>query len=72
MGRRWLCVEGFFVDFSFKCSIVVVYAPNDRSVRRTLWEEICNLKKEVQDRILAIGDFNEVLNLIERKGCVGC
>ena len=72
LGRRWVCVEGKIKDKSFNCAILVVYAPNLRSERRTLWEELLALRNEVTVPFLAMGDFNEVFSSNERRGGTGC
>ena len=71
-GRRWVCVEGLLKDQSFRCAILVVYAPNLRNERRLLWEELLELRDAVTVPILAMGDFNEVFSTSERKGGSGC
>ena len=71
-GSRWVCVEGQIYEQSFRCAILIVYAPNLRSDRRLLWEDLLALRDSVSLPMLAMGDFNEVFNENERKGGVGC
>ena len=67
-GSRWICIEGLVKEGSFRCAILVVYAPNIRSDRRLLWEDLLALRELVSVPMLAMGDFNEVLSANERKG----
>ena len=60
-GRRWISVEGYLIDRAFRCSFLVIYAPNDHGRKRDLWNELQSWKEHVREPILAVGDFNEVL-----------
>ena len=67
-----MCIEGLVKAHSFRCVILVVYAPNTRSNRRLLWEDLLALRDLISVPMLAMGDFNEVFIANERKGGVGC
>lgn len=67
-GNRWICLEGKLIDKDFLVSILLVYGPNDRSGRATLWDELLALKAGIGSPMLVLGDFNEVLIPQERKG----
>ena len=67
VGRRWINIENFLVDSSFKCNFFVIYAPNIKGEIRGLWEEIKTLKEQEMDPMLAMGDFNEDLHPKEKK-----
>ena len=72
MGRRCICLTTSLKEFSFTCTILIVYAPNCSNERRLLWEELIAVKEAVDEPMLAMGDFNEIFTLKERRGGVGC
>ncbi|KAL7254795.1 hypothetical protein ACSBR1_009026 [Camellia fascicularis] len=55
---------------NFNCTILNVYASNDMLKRRSLWELLFSLKSFYIHPWCIGGDFNEVKNIGERKGCV--
>ncbi|XLU95220.1 hypothetical protein S245_009572 [Arachis hypogaea] len=46
--------------------LILVYAPNTVRERRSLWEELLNMKNSVNLSVVAFGDFNEVTHSGER------
>lgn len=49
-------------------SFVLVYGPNDRLGINPVWRELIQLKQEVLDPMMVLGDFIEILKHEERKG----
>lgn len=68
VNRRFILIKGVF-SANFPCIILNVYAPNDMVARRSLWEEIMDLKARFTDSWCMGGDFNEILDIHERIGC---
>lgn len=66
--NRWICLEVKLINKDFMVSVVLVYRPNDRAGGASVWEEILNLRAKIGSLMLVFGDFNEILNLQERKG----
>lgn len=56
------------IEKIFHVGLILVYAPNDRSGRNSLWGELKALKETATSPLLVIGDFNEVILPEERKG----
>ncbi|XP_030479170.1 uncharacterized protein LOC115696410 [Cannabis sativa] len=54
------------MDGMFDSFVTVRYASNNRSERRILWKDICDLK--TSERLCLMGDFNEILAKEERLG----
>lgn len=48
-------------------NLVLIYGPNDREGRGCLWNELLELKQEIDLPMMIFGDFNEVLNPEERR-----
>ncbi|XP_028059412.1 uncharacterized protein LOC114263116 [Camellia sinensis] len=53
---------------SFDCVLINIYAPNDVSRRKALWEILLNLKTTFANPWCFGGDFNEIRNVGERIG----
>lgn len=55
---------------SYGCTytIVLVYGGNDDNHRDTIYNEICIELAAYSHPVLLMGDFNEILNVSERKG----
>jgi len=67
-NQRWICVIGEFTRSQFKCAICVMYAPNGQSERLQVWNQIQSLHSVIEEPMVLMGDFNEVLSLHERRG----
>ena len=68
LGQRWICVQGVFTNDDFRSAVCVVYAPNDQRGRRSVWNQLRDLKHHLKLPLVLMGDFNEVISLEERKG----
>ncbi|XP_028103474.1 uncharacterized protein LOC114302620 [Camellia sinensis] len=68
-NRRFIILSGTFFFNSFECTIVNIYAPNEVGLRGKLWDSIVKLKEEFPKPWCLGGDFNEIRNTGERKGC---
>ncbi|XP_028061248.1 uncharacterized protein LOC114264754 [Camellia sinensis] len=67
-NRRFILLLGTLF-FSFECVIINLYAPNEVALRGKLWECLLKLKEEFSNPWCLGGDFNEIRNIGERKGC---
>lgn len=67
-GNKWICMNGLAKEADFGCAIVVIYAWHSHSERAGLWQELINVKNNIDCPMMVIGDFNEILTLEERKG----
>jgi len=67
VSNRWICVFGEFVQEGFVCAICVLYAPNNQHERLELWNILRALRQHLSIPLILMGDFNEVVNLEERK-----
>lgn len=67
-GERWIWLDGTVIEKKFHVGVILVYAPNDRSDRNSLWGELKAIKESATSPLLVIGDFNEVILPEERKG----
>ncbi|XP_057719513.1 uncharacterized protein LOC130933932 [Arachis stenosperma] len=65
---RWLCVEGVLLQKNFSCAFCLVYGPHDRAEKLVLWEELSFLFGLCQVPVCYLGDFNEIVNMEERRG----
>jgi hypothetical protein len=68
MNGRILHVEGVFSRFNMECLVSFVYAPNDGSLKKELWEYLATFKSSVSKPWCLAGDFNETLSPSDRKG----
>ncbi|XP_016196133.1 uncharacterized protein LOC107637210 [Arachis ipaensis] len=67
-GERWLCVEGILLKNEFCCAFCLVYGAHNRIEKLAVWEELSFIAGLCQVPICYMGDFNEVLQVEERKG----
>ncbi|XP_016178160.1 uncharacterized protein LOC107635894 [Arachis ipaensis] len=67
-GERWLCVEGVLLKNEFPCAFCLVYGAHNSLEKLAVWEELSFIAGVCQVPICYIGDFNEVIQVEERKG----
>ncbi|XP_028078897.1 uncharacterized protein LOC114280720 [Camellia sinensis] len=67
-SRRFILLSGTMFN-SFECVLLNIYASNDVGGRRKLWDSFLNQKQGFPKPLCLCGDFNEVRNIGERKGC---
>ncbi|XP_016185847.1 uncharacterized protein LOC107627529 [Arachis ipaensis] len=67
-GERWLCVEGMLTKSNFLCAFCLVYGAHGREEKRGVWEELSYVAGLYQVPFCFLGDFNEILQIEERKG----
>ncbi|XP_015954321.1 uncharacterized protein LOC107478701 [Arachis duranensis] len=67
-GERWLCVEGVLLKNEFNCVFFLVYGAHTRVEKLTVGEELSFIAGLCQVPICYMGDFNEVIQIEERKG----
>nr|XP_029144568.1 uncharacterized protein LOC114924353 [Arachis hypogaea] len=66
-GERWLCVEGIMLKNNFNCIFFLVYGAHTREEKLVIWEALSYTTGLCQVPYCFIGDFNEILNIEERK-----
>lgn len=66
--RSFILVQGAIDDFP--CSLVNICAPNLVVSRREIWEVLLVLKASSQVPWCIGGDFNEIMEVNERVGCL--
>ncbi|XP_025628356.1 uncharacterized protein [Arachis hypogaea] len=66
-GDRWLCVEGILLKNRVNCAFFLVYGAHSREEKSHVWEELSYIAGLCQVPSCFIGDFNEVVNVEERK-----
>lgn len=54
---------------TFECAIINIYAPNDVGARGKLWDSLILLRRDFPKPWCLGGDFNEIRNMGERRGC---
>ncbi|XP_057760162.1 uncharacterized protein LOC130980508 [Arachis stenosperma] len=69
-GERWLCVEGVLTKSNFNCAFYLVYGALGREDKRVVWEELSYIVGLCQVHFCLFGDFNEILQIEERKGAI--
>ncbi|XP_028083295.1 uncharacterized protein LOC114284558 [Camellia sinensis] len=67
--RNFLLILGIALS-SFECVFINVYGPNDVSKRALLWDTIINIRTSFQKPWCMGGDYNEIRNIEDRRGCV--
>ncbi|XP_028119190.1 uncharacterized protein LOC114316706 [Camellia sinensis] len=67
-NRRFILLSGTLLKH-FHCTILNIYAPNDVGSRGNLWKCLLKLKEEFLNLWCLGGDFNEIRQIGERKGC---
>ncbi|XP_028084671.1 uncharacterized protein LOC114285783 [Camellia sinensis] len=67
-SRRFIMFLGTLFK-SFDCVILNLYAPDSVGDRKKLWDSLIKLKMNFQNPWCLCGDFNEIKNISERKGC---
>nr|GEX41031.1 RNA-directed DNA polymerase, eukaryota, reverse transcriptase zinc-binding domain protein [Tanacetum cinerariifolium] len=60
ISDSFVAIRGTWVTSSTKLLIIFVYAPQDVSARRSLWEYIGHLIEQWDGEYIVLGDFNEV------------
>ncbi|XP_068466684.1 uncharacterized protein [Phaseolus vulgaris] len=72
MGKGFIVVVGQHVKSSVRCVVANVYSPCALNAKKTLWEDLSNVKMASQESIwCCCGDFNAVRSRSERKGVRG-
>nr|GEX22680.1 RNA-directed DNA polymerase, eukaryota, reverse transcriptase zinc-binding domain protein [Tanacetum cinerariifolium] len=64
----FLAIRGTWISSSTKLLIVSVYAPQDLSLKRSLWEYISHMIDLWEGESIILDDFNEVIAELERFG----
>ncbi|XP_021986463.1 uncharacterized protein LOC110882867 [Helianthus annuus] len=70
-AQSYILTSRTLVRSGEQLNVLNVYAPNDFSLRRVLWEELTGLIRDRDGLWLAIGDFNEV-SWICKEGLEDC
>ncbi|GJR71569.1 RNA-directed DNA polymerase, eukaryota, partial [Tanacetum coccineum] len=70
ISDSFLAIRGTWISSSTKLFIVYVYAPQDLSERKTLWEYIIHMIDLWEGESVILGDFNEVGSEQQRCGTI--
>lgn len=65
---RWIILEGKLVLFNWKCTIGVIYGGYTVKEQQLIYNEINTALAATTEPILFMGDFNQVLDIFERRG----
>ena len=69
MGKGFIAVFGNHAKTNTSCVVINVYAACSLSEKKTLWEDLSNLKVDSQELVWCMcGDFNAIRSRNERKG----
>ena len=71
-GERWIIIKGSIKMINFECCVGVIYSPNDRVGRITIYEELKILIVSINRLVLLLGDFNVILQPSESIGIFRC
>ncbi|XP_028110763.1 uncharacterized protein LOC114309252 [Camellia sinensis] len=66
--RHCIVLSGTLLPF-FNCVLVNVHAPNEVNERSRFWNVLYGLRPSFYNPWCLVGDFNEIRNLGERRGC---
>lgn len=61
--NQFIYCEVYHLDGTISHNLTMIYAHNQSSQRRKLWEDIKNCAKNIQGPWKVIGDFNNVLDV---------
>ncbi|XP_073265516.1 uncharacterized protein [Populus alba] len=67
VSKCFVAMNGLFSRFNMECLVSFVYAPNDGSLKKELWEYLANFKTSISKPWCLAGDFNETLFPSDRK-----
>ncbi|KAL7220774.1 hypothetical protein ACSBR2_013629 [Camellia fascicularis] len=67
-NKRFILLSGTLFH-QFNCAIINIYAPNDVGLRGKLWNCLLKLKEEFPNPWCLGGDFNEIRQIGEMRGC---
>ncbi|GJS58787.1 RNA-directed DNA polymerase, eukaryota [Tanacetum coccineum] len=70
VSDNFIAIYGTWISCNSKVLIVVIYAPQQPSHKRVLWEYISTLLVRWNGETIIMGDFNEVRSKDERLGSV--
>ncbi|XP_076956364.1 uncharacterized protein LOC143631487 [Bidens hawaiensis] len=70
--RNYILIEGTMKGVDGVVFVVNVYAPQETSLKKDLWEELNSLKNEKAGVWIFLGDFNCVRDTFERKNSAFC
>ncbi|PWA38384.1 cytochrome P450 [Artemisia annua] len=68
----FIAIYGEWINTQMACLMIVVYAPQDVTSKRSLWIRLNNLVLSFQAASIVLGDFNEVRFESERLGSTFC
>lgn len=64
--KNWIAISGQIPSLNFKGCVINIYNPCDKDERAQVWSSLSEYCLNVQRPCLLIGDFNEVLDPLER------
>ncbi|GKF45336.1 RNA-directed DNA polymerase, eukaryota, partial [Tanacetum coccineum] len=70
VSNSFIVVRGTWISSSLKLMFVLVYAPQDISKRKSLWDYIKHMINLWDGECIILGDFNEVRSKNKRFGTI--
>lgn len=67
-GTTWIILEGVLIRENWEGCIGLVYPSYDEGERTLMYEEITNSLQSLNRPCMLMGDFNEVVNIENRRG----
>nr|GFA81259.1 RNA-directed DNA polymerase, eukaryota [Tanacetum cinerariifolium] len=68
ISDNFVAIYGTWLPSNFKILFVAIYAPQQASCKRVLWECVSTLIGRWNGETIILGDFNEVRSIDERRG----
>ncbi|GJU10427.1 RNA-directed DNA polymerase, eukaryota [Tanacetum coccineum] len=70
LSDNFIAIYGTWLPSNSKVLFVAIYAPQQASSKRILWDYMATLVSRWNGEVIMLGDFNEVRNIDERRGSV--
>nr|GEZ75771.1 RNA-directed DNA polymerase, eukaryota [Tanacetum cinerariifolium] len=68
ISDNFVAIYGTWLPSNSKVLFVAIYAPQQVSRKRLLWDYVSSLINRWNGKVVVLGDFNEVQNIDERRG----
>ncbi|GKA04478.1 RNA-directed DNA polymerase, eukaryota [Tanacetum coccineum] len=70
LSDNFIAIYGTWLPSNSKVLFVAIYAPQQASSKRILWDYMATLVSRWNGEVIMLGDFNKVRNIDERRGSV--
>lgn len=67
---RWIILNGMILLRNWRCTIGVVYGGYSIKEQQVIYTEINQAIEAFTDPVLLMGDYNQILNVLKRRGQV--